>query len=283
MNVYEIITARIIEQLEAGTIPWRKPWTGTSEGAYNRVSKKPYSFINQMLLEHTGEYATFNQWKNAGAKIKKGAKSEIVVFWKVQKKEEDQPDGTKKEIKIPVLRYYRVFHITQTEGVEPIDREKFAPEPIAAADQLISKYTTREGIDYKEQAGDQAFYSPGFDQVRVPEKNQFPDTREFYSTVFHELTHSTGHKSRLNRFSSDEPAAFGDESYSKEELIAEIGSAALCNMYGIETNATFQNSAAYIAGWLEKLRNDSQLIIAASSKAGKAVDFIIGKESEENE
>ena len=88
MNVYEIITARIIEQLEAGTIPWRKPWTGTSEGAYNRISKKPYSFINQMLLEHTGEYATFNQWKEAGAKIKKGAKSEIVVFWKVQKKED---------------------------------------------------------------------------------------------------------------------------------------------------------------------------------------------------
>ena len=120
-NVYEMVTTRIIEELEKGIIPWEKPWTGIRAGAYNRVSKKAYSMINQMLLKHTGEYATFKQWQDLGGHVKKGEKSEIVVFWKILEKEEtDKETGEKEVKKIPMLRYYNVFHISQVEGVKPL-------------------------------------------------------------------------------------------------------------------------------------------------------------------
>lgn len=120
-NVYEMVTARIIAELEKGNIPWEKPWTGVRSGAYNRISKKPYSIINQMLLQHTGEYATFKQWTDLGGHIRKGEKSEFVVFWKILEKEETNEDTGEKEVrKIPMLRYYNVFHISQVDGVEPL-------------------------------------------------------------------------------------------------------------------------------------------------------------------
>ena len=124
-NVYEMVTDRIIEQLEKGIIPWQRPWTGVRDGAYNRVSNKPYSLLNQMLLLHDGEYATFKQWTELGGHIKKGEKSEIIVFWKIQPIEEEKEDGTKAIKQLPILRYYNVFHISQVEGIEP--KEKLAP------------------------------------------------------------------------------------------------------------------------------------------------------------
>lgn len=120
-NVYEMVTERIIAELEKGVIPWEKPWTGVRSGAYNRVSKRPYSLLNQMLLKHTGEYATYKQWQDLGGQVKKGEKSEIVVFWKIFEAEETNKDtGEKETKKIPLLRYYNVFHISQVEGVEPL-------------------------------------------------------------------------------------------------------------------------------------------------------------------
>lgn len=123
-NVYQMVTDRIIEELEKGLIPWNKPWTGVRSGAFNRISKKPYSLINQMLLKHNGEYATFKQWQDLGGHVRKGEKSEIVVFWKIYEKEEINDNGEKEIKKIPLLRYYNVFHISQVEGVEPLPKEK---------------------------------------------------------------------------------------------------------------------------------------------------------------
>lgn len=280
-NVYEMVTERIIAELEKGIIPWEKPWTGVRSGAYNRVSKKPYSLLNQMLLKHTGEYATYKQWQDLGGQVRKGEKSEIVVFWKIFETEETNKDtGEKETKKIPLLRYYNVFHISQVEGVKPLKPEQLNDEvePIEEADKIITDYITREHIEFTECRSNEAYYSPSSDRVVVPMKEQYTVINEYYSTTFHELTHSTGHKSRLNRLETGAVAAFGGTEYSKEELVAEIGSASLMNLLGIETVKTFRNSAAYIQSWLQVLRNDNKFIVSASSKAEKAVNYILAAE-----
>ena len=276
-NVYDMVTERIIAELEKGSIPWEKPWTGVRSGAYNRVSKKAYSLLNQMLLKHTGEYATFKQWTDLGGHIKKGEKSEMVVFWKIFEKEEINSDTGEKEVqKIPMLRYYNVFHISQVEGVEPLAIPFRDVEPIEEADKVIADYVARENIEFTECASNEAYYSPSRDCVVVPMKEQYKLINEYYSTTFHELTHSTGHKNRLDRLKSGQNAAFGSENYSKEELVAEIGSASIMNLLGIETKKTFRNSAAYIQNWLQVLKNDSKFIVSAAGRAEKAVNYIMG-------
>lgn len=278
LNVYEMVTERIIKQLEQGTIPWQKPWTGVRSGAFNRVSKKPYSLINQAILEKPGEYATFKQWKDLGGHIKKGAKAEMVVFWKIIDVEEKNDKGEIEKKKLPLLRYYNVFHISQVEGVEPL-KEKLNTEvePIEEADRIIKDYVDREHITFKECISDKAFYRPMTDTVVVPLKEQFKNTNSFYQVAFHEITHSTGAQKRLDR-DIKELAPFGSEIYSKEELVAELGSAFLINHLGIETEGTFQNSASYIESWLQVLRNDNKFVVSASSKAEKAVNYILGIE-----
>lgn len=279
-NVYQMVTDRIIEEMQKGIIPWEKPWTGVRAGAFNRVSKRPYSLLNQMLLKHTGEYATFKQWSELGGKIKKGAKSEIIVFWKITEIEEENEDNEKLKKNIAILRYYNVFHISQVEGVKPLESPFLEVEPIEEADRIINDYVAREHINFTECASNKAYYSPSMDCVVVPMKEQYKLINEYYSTTFHELTHSTGHKTRLDRLESGAVAAFGSETYSKEELVAEIGSASIMNLLGIETTKTFRNSAAYIQSWIKVLKNDNKFIVSAASKAEKAVNFILGNTEE---
>lgn len=278
MNVYKMVTERIIEQLENGVIPWQKPWTGTKSGAYNRVSRKPYSILNQMLLQHSGEYATFKQWNEAGGHIGKFEKSEIVTFWKIQLIEEEEEDGTKVKKQIPMLRYYHVFHISQVDGVEPKEKIELQElEPIEEAERVKREYMDREHLKIYEKITDKAFYTPTFDYIEIPCKEQYKNVEEFYSTLFHEMIHSTGYYKRLNRLESGASAGFGSETYSKEELTAEIGSAMILNRLGIETDRTFSNSTAYIQNWLQVLRNDNKFIISASSKSEKAVKYIFNE------
>lgn len=280
-NIYQAITDRIIAQLEHGQIPWQKPWiAGNCIGAFNRISKKPYSMLNQMMLKHDGEYASFKQWESLGGKVKKGEKAEMVVFWKPTEVKETNKSGHVNVKIVPILRYFNVFHISQVDGVSPLDREEktFSHEPIEEAEQIKGMYATREHIRIVESDSDRAFYSPSLDFIQIPMKSLYPDVNEFYSTLFHEMIHSTGHASRLNRFEHDaKAAAFGSAEYSKEELVAEIGAAALVNMIGIETANTFKNSAAYIQSWMKVLANDNRFIVSASSKAEKAVKFILGE------
>lgn len=284
-NIYQEITNRIIEQLEQGYIPWMKPWSGVKEGAFNRITKKPYSLLNQMLLKHEGEYASFKQWSNLGGKIKKGEKSEMVVFWKVLHKEETNSQGEKVDKFIPMLRYINVFHISQVEGVEPLNKDELKEnKPIEEAEKIKNDYVKRENFLIQERITNEAFYSPLRDFIQVPCKEQYNNVIEFYSTLFHEMIHSTGHMSRLGRFDEHSKlAAFGSEDYSKEELIAEIGSATLMNVVGIETEKTFKNSAAYIQSWLRVLKNDNKFIVSASSKAEKAVKYILGEDLDYDE
>lgn len=281
-SVYEMVTDRIIKQLESGIIPWEKPWTCVRSGAYNRVSKKSYSLLNQMLLSKEGEYATFKQWTELGGHIRKGEKSEIIVFWKVLPVEEVQEDGTKITKQIPLLKYINVFHISQVEGVEPLQKEELNDiEPIEKAESILLDYWTREQITVEHIKGDKAFYSPIRDYIQLPLFEQFKDANEYYSTAFHESIHSTMKESRCNRAEErkNKLVAFGSEEYSKEELVAELGSANLMNIIGIETRKSFRNSSAYIQNWLSVLRNDVRFIVSASSKAEKAVNYILNIEA----
>lgn len=274
-DIYSAVTDRIIEQLEQGVIPWHKPWTGIQSGAISGTTGKPYSLLNQMLLGKPGEWYTFNQIQKLGGRVRKGEKSSMVVFWKQTPVSETDPaTGEKVERMIPMLKYFSVFHIDQTEGIERkvIDPEAIDPATDSAADAIIADYIQRSGVKLEHRKGDEAFYSPSADRVVLPLREQFQNMAEYYSTAFHELTHSTGHSSRLDRISRR--AFFGNEEYSREELVAEIGAAALLNHCGIETGSSFRNSAAYIQSWLRALRNDTKLIVSASGAAAKAFDLI---------
>lgn len=267
-KVYEMVTDVIIEKLNEGTIPWNQPFV--NGGAVNWKTQKPYRGINTMLLSG-GEYATYKQVKEAGGKVKKGAKSSIVVFWKLLDVENEE---TGQEEKVPLLRYYRVFKVgEQTEGIEPKRKiERFEHDPIEEAETIIKNYMGKPSISYKNEG---AYYQPYFDHVNIPPKSSFPQIHDFYSTLFHELIHSTGHKERLDREGVANFDKFGSERYSKEELVAEIGASMICGIVGIE-NKTIDNSASYIQSWLTVLKNDKTLVVKASQQAQKASDFIQG-------
>lgn len=277
-DVYQMVTDRIIEQLEKDIIPWHKPWSGTQNGAYNRFSNRPYSLLNQMILKHSGEYGTYKQWSEIGGHVRKGETAEIIVFWKFLQKEVENENGEVEIKQIPYLRYYNVFHISQIEGVEPKEKEKlYEVEPIEEAEKIKQDYIGREHLVIKEKVTDRAFYSPSQDYIEIPCKEQYQHIEEYYSTLFHEAVHSTGHKSRLDRLQTGYNAHFGSETYSKEELTAEMGSAMILNIIGIETEKRFKNSSAYIKNWLQVLKNDNKFIVSASGKAEKAVKYILGE------
>lgn len=295
MDIYAAVTDRIIAELESGIIPWNRPWTGVSEGAIRRSNGKPYSLINQLLLGKPGEYLTFKQCKDEGGKIKKGAKSKMVVFWKVLHREKKDANGgivrdengLPIDDPIPMLRYYNVFHIDDCEGIEPkytAERLPATASTVERAEEIIADYSERAKLTVEHSKQNRAFYSPRRHLVSLPLMEQFEDTAGYYDTAFHELTHSTGHKSLLNRFSeSDGAAAFGSESYSKEELIAEIGACGILHELGLETVKSFRNNAAYIQSWLSALKNDKRLIVSAASRAEKAIKLILGTQDEAEE
>ena len=263
--------------LEQGIIPWTKPWAGTRSGAFNRITKKSYSLLNQMMLKHDSEYATFKQWTDLGGKVRKGEKSEIIVFWKIQNIVELNEDGEEERKQIPLLRYYNVFHVSQVDGVEPLPEEEIETElePIEEVDKILMDYITREGIKLVNEKSDDAYYSPSRDLIHLPLMEQFKNVEEYYSTFAHESVHSTMKESRCNRIEENKRVSFGSTDYSKEELVAEIGAANILNMLNIETSNSFKNNTAYIQSWLAVLKNDVKFIVSASSKAEKATKFIL--------
>lgn len=293
-NIYDKITEKIIAQLENGIVPWHKPWMGaTGCGCVSYTTGRPYSLLNQMLLEHrAGEYLTYNQIQAEGGRIKKGEQAHMVVFWSFVNKYEyeavcdengDQLDGDKgvRSVivgQIPILKAYQVWHIDQTEGIKPKwnnEVRKFEHEPIEEAEVVAACYIGREGIKLEIENDDRACYSPILDRVRIPQMQQYPVREEYYSTLFHELTHSTGHAKRLNREGIASVHFFGDAGYSKEELIAEMGSAFVLQLLGIDCEKAFKNSVAYIQSWLRALKNDKRMIVSAAAKAEQAAKMIM--------
>lgn len=294
-DAYQMVTDRICALLEQGLKPWAQPWTSAVSCAWSGNDGRVYTLLNQMLLadpekkyktmddlmaDVRGEWVTFKQALDRGGCVKKGEKGRKVVFFKMmQKKKEhdDDPDEV-----FPLLTWYTVFHIRQCEGLEQKyhrDGGKlFAFSADATAESVAHDYIQREGITYNAVKGNRAYYSPSIDTVVTPLPEQFEDNSEYYSTLFHELTHSTGHSSRLNRL--DTSAAFGEEVYSTEELVAEIGSASIMATLGLESSGTLTASAAYIKHWLKALKNDKRMIVTAASRAEKAVKMILNVKEE---
>jgi antirestriction protein ArdC len=272
-DVYELVTNRIIEELEKGVIPWRKPWVNGV--AVNWLTQKPYSGINSMLLA-PGEYATFLQISDAGGRIKKGEKGQIVVKWIEFKKDEsnEEVEGEEGESKRKgCLKHYKVFNVlTQAEGIETKRTEQsFEHDPIEEAEAIYKNFMNCPSYSFNSG---RATYSPSRDHINVPPMKDFPNIHEYYSTLFHEMVHSTGHTSRLARPGVTRSAvAFGDEVYSKEELVAEVGAAMLCSVAGID-NHTIENSASYLQSWLRALKEDKKLIVQASAQAQRAANYI---------
>ena len=289
-NVYQMVTDRIVEMMNQGIIPWQKPWhsgaveTG-EEKAISYTSRRAYSILNQWLLGEPGEYLTFNQIKERGGSIRKGEKSRMVVFFKKQTYTEKDPEtGEEKLRTYPLLRYYNVWHINQTEGIpskiKPGETTAVHPTAFGAmnhADNVIIGYLMREtSLKFQnDKPSERAYYSPSQDMVVVPMLSQYDNAAEYYSTTFHELTHSTLKKSRCDRESENAHAFFGNSDYSREELVAEMGAAMLCSNSGIDNKKAFRNSVAYIQSWMSALKNDTKMIVWAASRAEKAAKYIL--------
>ncbi len=277
VDVYAVINERIIEQLNNGTVPWRKPWTDAGM-PQNLITKNYYHGINMMLLameqfEHN-LFLSFKQVKDIGGKIKKGEKGHMIVYWSQvdNKKDEDteQADENKEEKKKSILRYYYVFNIAQCENIP----DKYLPtvretKELPSCESIVTGMPNCPPIRHKENS---AFYNFKEDFVNMPKKRSFKKDESYYSTLFHELVHSTGHESRLKRDTIMQMAEFGGEVYSLEELVAEIGTCYLQSVAGITSE--FKQSTAYIQGWLGRLKGDKRFIFQASKMAQKAVDFI---------
>lgn len=278
-DLYEHVTSQIIAALEKGTIPWKRGWS-LMDAPRNLNSNRPYGGINALLLGMADYKSPFwvtpDQAMGMGGNIE-GAKTSIVVFWKMLR---TRDEGELDEKIIPMLRYYRVFNFEQVKWPKDVKFPKHVREyleggkgneftPIEAAEKIVEEYESCPSIKHK---GDRAFYRPSTDEIGMPRKEAFESPEEYYGTLYHELIHSTGHKSRLNRAEVG-ASSFGSEPYSREELVAEIGSAFLCGIAGIEKK--IDNTAAYIQSWLKALKNDKKMVIIAGGRAQKATDFIV--------
>lgn len=273
---YEQITRRVITLLEQGTVPWQRPWKATNGWPRNLITKKPYRGINVFMLVpmayESPFWLTFRQAVQLGGGVTKGEKASPVVFWK-RRKVKDKESGQEKII--PLLRFYHVFNVAQCDGIGEVPQPKSAdtaasckPEEIVA--NMPKRPQLKHGMTY-------AFYSPKEDFVGMPSKERFDRTEDYFSALFHELVHSTGHESRLKRPGICEQDGFGSDPYCKEELVAEMGAAFLCAQSEI-VDRTVEHSAAYLQGWLKRLRDEKSLLVQAAAQAQKAVDFILGKE-----
>ncbi|MBS1631490.1 MAG: DUF1738 domain-containing protein [Bacteroidetes bacterium] len=285
-DVYTIINEKIIEQLEKGTVPWRIPWT-TAGLPKNLITDRPYRGINLMLLASTGYeqnyFLTYKQLTDIGGKVKRDEKGHMVAFWNFPEKDEntDAVEETSESKKKATLRYYTVFNIAQCENI-PKDRlpasEGRECSPISECESIVENMPKCPIIKHKEKA---AYYNPLQDFINVPQQKSFIRDEAYYSTLFHELVHSTGHHSRLARKDLIEMAEFGSDAYSHEELVAEIGTCYLLSLTGIESE--FEQNAAYIKGWLWKLKNDKRFIFSASAQSQRAIEFIMNVTTETGE
>jgi antirestriction protein ArdC len=271
-SVYSIVTEQILKQLESGVAPWHKPWS--TQIPMNLVSGRQYRGINVFLLSSSGHgppyFLTYKQATERGGHVRKGQHGTKIVFWKIGTRETEDADGDAIERKSILLRYYTVFNVEQCEGIATPDATRIV-NPIEECERIVRQMPNPPVM---EQDG-RAWYRPSTDSVGMPSRNAFNSSEEYYSTLFHELTHSTGHTNRVGRDGIEKLNTFGSESYSKEELIAEMSAAMLCGVAGIERK-TLANSASYLKSWIDVLKSDARIVVSAASQAQKAADYIQG-------
>ncbi|MET4294699.1 antirestriction protein ArdC [Bradyrhizobium sp. LB8.2] len=276
-DLYSKVTDSIIKQLEAGVIPWTKPWAiekkaGIAYVPTNVATGRPYSGINTLLLWaeamergfHSHSWMTFKQANDIGAHVRKGEHGSTVVFTKWTEK----PDETSGEMKKKsLLKTYTVFHVEQLEKLPPAYQATVEPPPETEVYEGALRLIRDCGLDL-QYSGTKAAYYPQRDQVVLPPYSWFESPDEFYGVAFHEVIHATGHKDRLNRNLS---TRFGSNAYAFEELVAELGSAFLCAHSGIPAR---HRSASYVENWLTVLKDDKRAIFQAASYASQAADWV---------
>lgn len=281
-QIYSVVTDRVIKALHKGNVPWKKPWDTYTSSPQNMLSKKAYRGINLLLTsmsEFNNPYwLTFNQIRKLKGTVKKGEKATPIIFWNwiykdANGKKLKEQEKEKAEISYCVPILYHVFNLEQTKGIKkPINGYNQKDFPITYCEVIIDNMPKQPIIKtgYKK-----AYYHPAIHQVCVPNKQDFHSIEAFYCTLFHELVHSTGHKQLLNRDELYDSKMFGDHSYSKEELTAEMGASFLSAIAGIDNSHIQQNQQAYIQNWIKVLENDKSLLIQAANRAQKATDFIL--------
>lgn len=284
IDVYQRVTDTFIAELEKGVVPWRQSWK--ARPPVSMTTNRPYQGINTMLLtlrtlernyrsQHWGTYRTIS---DLGGQVRTGERSSYIVKWNVIERTETDAHGNVRRVTIPFARTYAVFNADQADGlpdryytvgedVDPMERE-------AAAEECLARYVEQGGPSFRWGTL-QPCYSPAADRISCPVAEDFTSPEAFYTTVFHEVAHSTGHASRLNRPGIVEDCRLGDARYSFEELVAEMGAAMILGGLGLEL-VDVEDSAAYIASWLQRLRADKHMVVRAASQAKKAADLVLG-------
>lgn len=300
-DIYLDVTNKIVSALSQGVIPWIKPWTTTSSSTdspfpINAITRRPYAGINIPLLWaevrlrgfRQDRWLTFNQARKAGGHVRKGEQSTLAVLYKPMSKEAHDEDGQVvrdeqgniKMVQFALLRTHCLFNIEQTEDLpaeeqihdECDDQPAFVDH--APAEQLL----VASGARIEHRYGDHAFYQPVRDLIQLPTKAQFEDVGSYYATALHELTHWSGHHSRLNRDGITGGHAFGSAAYAFEELVAEMGAAFLCALTGTQGELRHEE---YLASWLKILKEDKRAIFRASGQARDASEYLLALQSDQ--
>jgi antirestriction protein ArdC len=301
VNAYEKVTATILKMVEeTGKLPWQKSWrTLSGANAPKSIRGHVYRGINAFILAWVAEekgytdnrWITFKQAKAMGANVRKGETGIPIVFYNVVEKDTGEKDENGNAVKSQsfFLRYYTVFNVHQLDnfddlksgGAEEVSEGSFSP--VEAAEQVTGEYLSRESIEVR-YGGNRACYSPIKDNISMPKHEDFISPAHFYATLLHECAHSTGHKSRLNRKDLNAMVPFGSESYAREELVAEMASAFLYSEVGLgeeDLSGLYKNTAAYIKGWSEKIKDDPRMFVNACQAASKAADYIMNRKGGE--
>ena len=276
-NIYAKITDLIIERLEQGEIAWENPVINNCR-PQNLVSGSMYKGINPIILSRseTPFFMTFKQAKKIGANVKKGAKALPIVFWDVTTKKVENEKEEIENKNFYFLKYYNVFNISDIENIPNKYMEKTILNEnhnikIQTAEQIINNYKNPPKFEYCTGT---PHYSPTNDTIRTPKKEYFKNANHYYSTVYHEMGHSTGHVSRLNRLKScSKSLNYRSNEYAKEELVAELTASFLMAETGEKIN--IKNRTAYIQSWLKALKNDCKILLQAAGKAEKAVNYVL--------
>lgn len=286
-DVYEEVTNQIIAALEEGVKPWECPWHRDTASLPLRSNGEAYRGINNLLLTlkswknsyRNPVWLTFKQAKDLGGMVRKGEKSSVVVKYGTFETEKEAPEVDEAQTQTRgFLKSYRVFNVQQIDGLEekfptPDESEPLQTRPISELSLIAANMIENSKVAYAE-GGDRACYIPSFDKVQMPELHKFESAERFYSTLFHELVHSTGHEKRCDRSKDKKGSKFGNATYAREELVAEIGAAFLGSHLGFEPGH-IEDSAAYVASWLEVLRNDKRAIVRAAAAAQRAADYLL--------
>lgn len=272
-DIYQVVTDKIINQLESGAMPWLKPWKDKThkQGTiaiypYNGATGRNYNGLNLLLLGcnsyASNAWYSYKQVTELGGNVRKGEKSTMVTFWSITEKQDTVTGKMEKRF---FLKYYNVFNFEQCDNLPVPKQVEGEPMQYTTIDNIVRQV----GVNLMH-GGNRAFYSPARDSITMPIHAAFTDASAYDATLLHELTHATGHETRCNR---DFRGRFGDSAYAFEELVAELGSAFLSARLGV--TPMLQHNAAYIASWLQVLKNDKKAIITASSQATKASEFVL--------